>query len=149
MFLSKRFLGALLLSLSGLLCLLSNYGRFAGSGELSRGLQSWNFNAFGKKDGTGLVEPFMAVDYMDLHILMPECGIGLHRHRDNQEVFLMMEGRGYMVVGDWCKMPQRERAFEVRTLRAGHFALLKGGNLHALMNATDENIALFMFGGYD
>jgi mannose-6-phosphate isomerase-like protein (cupin superfamily) len=91
----------------------------------------------------------MAVDYMDLHVLKPECGIGLHRHRDNQEVFLMLEGRGFMVVGDWCKMPQRERAFEVRTLRAGHFAMLKGGNLHALMNATDENISLFMFGGYD
>ena len=48
-----------------------------------------------------------------------------------------------------CKMPQRERLFEVRTLRAGHFAMLKGGNLHGLMNATDEDIHLFMFGGYD
>ena len=91
----------------------------------------------------------MAVDYMDLHILKPDCGIGLHRHRDNQEVFLMMEGRAYMVVGDWCRMPARERSFEVRTLRAGHFAMLKGGNLHGLMNATDEDIHLFMFGGYD
>jgi Mannose-6-phosphate isomerase len=91
----------------------------------------------------------MAVDYMDLHILKPECGIGLHRHRDNQEVFLMLEGRAYMVIGDWCKMPQRERSFEVRSLRAGHFAMLKGGNLHGLMNATDEDIQLFMFGGYD
>jgi mannose-6-phosphate isomerase-like protein (cupin superfamily) len=129
--------------------LLSNYGRFAGSGELARTLSPWNFSAFGEKGGVRTLEPFMAVDYMDLHILKPECGIGLHRHRDNQEVFLMLEGRGYMVVGDWCKMPQRERALEVRTLRAGHFAMLKGGNLHALMNATDENIALFMFGGYD
>jgi len=39
--------------------------------------------------------------------------------------------------------------FEVRTLRLRHFALLKGGNLHGLMNATDENISLLMFGGYD
>ena len=46
----------------------------------------------------------------------------------------MMEGRGYMVVGDWCKMSQRERCFEVRTLRPGHFALLKGGNLHGLIS---------------
>jgi mannose-6-phosphate isomerase-like protein (cupin superfamily) len=129
--------------------LLSNYGRFKGSGELDRELPPWSFNAFGEKNAPRAVEPFMAVDYMDLHILKPECGIGLHRHRDNQEVFLMLEGRGFMVVGDWCKMPQRERALEVRTLRAGHFAMLKGGNLHALMNATDENIALFMFGGYD
>jgi hypothetical protein len=54
-----------------------------------------------------------------------------------------------MVIGDWCKMAQRERSFEVRSLRAGHFAMLRGGNLHGLMNATDEDIQLFMFGGYD
>jgi mannose-6-phosphate isomerase-like protein (cupin superfamily) len=129
--------------------LVSNYGRFAGSGELRRQLEPWNFNAFGSKNHNNATEPFMAVDYMDLHILKPECGIGLHRHRDNQEVFLMLEGRAYMVIGDWCKMPQRERSFEVRSLRAGHFAMLKGGNLHGLMNATDEDIQLFMFGGYD
>jgi hypothetical protein len=27
--------------------------------------------------------------------------------------------------------------------------MLKGGNLHALINPTDENHSLFMFGGYD
>jgi mannose-6-phosphate isomerase-like protein (cupin superfamily) len=129
--------------------LLSNYGRYAGSKTLGRQLEPWNFNAFGRKDHGNGFEPFMAVDYMDLHILKPECGIGLHRHRDNQEVFLMMEGRGYMVVGDWCQMPYRQRCLEVRTLRAGHFAMLKGGNLHGLVNATDEDISLFMFGGYD
>jgi hypothetical protein len=37
----------------------------------------------------------------------------------------------------------------VRTLRSGHFAMLKGGQLHGLMNATDVDIFLFMFGGYD
>jgi mannose-6-phosphate isomerase-like protein (cupin superfamily) len=129
--------------------LMSNYGRYAGSDELGRPLEPWNFNAFGRKDHGNGTEPFMAVDYMDLHILKPECGIGLHRHRDNQEIFLMMEGRAYMVVGDWCQMPYRQRCFEVRTLRAGHFAMLKGGNLHGLANATDEDISLFMFGGYD
>ncbi|WP_334980495.1 cupin domain-containing protein [Nostoc sp.] len=61
----------------------------------------------------------------------------------------VMDGQGFMVVGDWCKMPERERCFEIRTLQSGHFAMLKGGNLHALMNATDEQVSLFMFGGYD
>jgi len=37
----------------------------------------------------------------------------------------------------------------VRTLRSGHLAMLKGGNLHGLINSTDEDISLFMFGGYD
>lgn len=129
--------------------LMSNYGRYADRTELRRQLFPWNFNAFGSKNHGNGEEPFMAVDYMDLHILRPDCGIGLHRHRDNQEIFLMLEGRAFMVVGDWCQMPDRERSLEIRTLRSGHFALLKGGNLHGLMNATDEDIHLFMFGGYD
>jgi hypothetical protein len=129
--------------------LLSNYGRYAGDRELGRRVEPWSFDAFGTKAEGAREEPFMAVDYMDLHILRPRCGIGLHRHRDNQEAFLMMEGQGYMVVGDWCRMPERERCFEVRTLRAGHLALLKGGNLHGLMNPSDEDCSLFMFGGYD
>lgn len=86
---------------------------------------------------------------MDLHILNPNCGIGLHRHRDNQEAFLMMEGRAYMVVDDWAKMAGRERCFEVRMLRSGHLAMLKDGNLHGLFNLEDHDISLFMFGGYD
>lgn len=129
--------------------LLSNYGRYAGRNELGRDFDAWNFNAFGHKNHVAGRENFLAVDYMDLHILKPECGIGLHRHRDNQEVFLMMEGRAYMVVGDWTKRPWRERCFELRTLRAGHFAMLKGGQLHGLMNPGQDDLKLFMFGGYD
>lgn len=129
--------------------LLSNYGRYASSRELGRQLEQWNISAFSSKIHRNSRENFFAVDYMDLHVLKGNCGIGLHRHRDNQEVFLMMDGQGFMVVGDWCKMPNRERCFEIRTLRAGHMAMLKGGNLHGLMNATDEDISLFMFGGYD
>lgn len=129
--------------------LISNYGRFAGSSELRRTLETWNFDAFGNKAPGTRIEDFLAVDYMDLHVVRSECGIGLHRHRDNQEVFLMVDGRALMVVGDWCKIPDRERCLEVRTLRSGHMALLKGGNLHGLLNTTDERNLLFMFGGYD
>lgn len=130
--------------------LLSNYFGFRDSMELGRTLQPWNLNAFSQKVLSGQQrEEFMTVEYMDLHILKPECGIGLHRHRDNQEVFLMMAGRGMMVIGDWVKFDNRERCFEARVLTAGSMALLKGGNLHGLMNTTDEDCSLFMFGGYD
>lgn len=129
--------------------LFSNYGRYTGSGELSRRLEPWNFDAFGKKGHDGDIEQFMAVDYMDLHVLEPACGIGLHRHRDNQEVFLMLDGIGTMVVGDWADSGSRHRSFEVRTLTSGHLAMLRGGNLHGLMNPTDRRASLFMFGGYD
>ncbi|BCL39044.1 cupin domain-containing protein [Nostoc sp. MS1] len=129
--------------------LMSNYGGKSQKNELGRGLNAWNLSAFSTKFHGNGYEPFFAVDYMDLHLLKPGCGIGLHRHRDNQEMFLMMDGQGFMVIGDWCKMDQRERCFEIRTLHAGHFAMLKGGNLHALMNSTDQDISLFMCGGYD
>jgi hypothetical protein len=34
-------------------------------------------------------------------------------------------------------------------LKAGHFAMPKPGGLHGMMNATDTDIHLPMFGGYD
>lgn len=43
----------------------------------------------------------------------------------------------------------RERCFEVRMMGAGSFSRLKPGNLHELVNVTDEDISLLMFGGYD
>ncbi|WP_405827144.1 hypothetical protein [Streptomyces sp. NBC_00105] len=130
--------------------LFSNYGRFDGSGELRRVLEPYNLDAFGRKGhASGESEAFFAVDYMDLHVLDPACGIGLHRHRDNQEIFLMLEGDGLMVIGDWADSGTRTRSFEVRRLTAGHLAFLKGGNLHGLLNPADQRASLFMFGGYD
>lgn len=130
--------------------LFSNYWGYAGSGELARRLEPWNLDALGNKGHrSGDLEPFMAVDYMDLHALEAGCGIGLHRHRDNQEAFFMLDGEGTMIVGDWADSGTRHRCFEVRSLRAGHLAMLRGGNLHALMNPTDRRALLFMFGGYD
>lgn len=130
--------------------LFSSYFGYADSHELTRVLEPYNLDAFGHKGhASGDIEPFMAVDYMDLHVLDPACGIGLHRHRDNQEIFLMLDGDGIMVVGDWADSGSRARAFEVRRLPAGHLALLKGGNLHGLANPADQRASLFMFGGYD
>jgi mannose-6-phosphate isomerase-like protein (cupin superfamily) len=125
--------------------------------ELGRDLIAGNFDAqtwnFGEPGGPRVTESkrerFMAVDYMDLHILQPECGIGIHRHRDNQEAFFMLSGKGLMLVGDWAEFPHRERAFEMRTLKAGDIAICKTGQLHALYNVMDEECTLFMFGGYD
>jgi len=129
--------------------LLSNYFDHDRPQDLGRDLSSWNQNAFREKSASPRDEPFMAVEYMDLHILKPTCGIGIHRHRDNQEVFLMLKGRGLMIVGDWVKMDNRSRSFETRTLREGDLAICKTGQLHALLNTTDEDVQLFMFGGYD
>jgi mannose-6-phosphate isomerase-like protein (cupin superfamily) len=128
---------------------LSNYFVFRDSQELSRDVEPWMLDANGQNNPAPHRENFMAVDYMDLHVLKPECGIGIHRHRDNSEIFFLLSGTGIMVMGDWCGFPDRERSFEIRTMTAGSFSLLKPGNLHALFNVTDEDISLLMFGGYD
>lgn len=117
--------------------------------ELGRVLSPWNFDADHAKPSPKQREDFFAVDYMDLHILKPAAVIGLHRHRDNQEVFLLMEGRGLMAMGDWETIGDRQRAVELRTMRPGDLTLVKKGQFHALINILDENLLLFMFGGYD
>ena len=125
--------------------------------ELGREVNPWSFDAHawdgkrasGAKPAVTKEEGFLTVDYMDLHLLSPKCGIGIHRHRDNQEVFLLLKGSAVMVVGDWAETSDRERAFEVRMLEPGDLTICKTGQLHALYNQTDEQIQLFMFGGYD
>jgi mannose-6-phosphate isomerase-like protein (cupin superfamily) len=129
--------------------LLSNYFAFQDSNELGRDLLPWMFNANGVKSSTPGRERVLSVEYLDLHILKSTCGIGLHRHRDNQEVFFVTSGVGIMVFGDWCQFPNRQRCFEIRTMNTGSFTLVKPGQLHALFNVTDEDLSLLMFGGYD
>lgn len=129
--------------------LLSNYFGHKKRKEMGRSLEPWNLDAYGNKTNQERFENFMSVEYMDLHILKPSCGIGIHRHRDNQEIFFMMEGQGLMIVGDWNKHDDRERCFEVRTMSTGDLTLCKTGQLHALLNLTDMDCKLFMFGGYD
>lgn len=129
--------------------LMSNYFQFENSHELQRTIKPWMFNSNGQKGSQTGSENFLKVDYVDLHLLEANCAIGIHRHRDNQEIFFLLEGSGIMVMGDWCKLHSRERCFEVRTMEAGSYSLLKPGNLHAFINPSDEKLSLLMFGGYD
>ncbi len=131
--------------------LLSNYKPYTRFKELSRSLEPWMFDANRKKGNDQITkeENFVAVEYVDLHILKAECAIGIHRHRDNQEIFFLLNGKTIMVTGDWYQFADRERAFEIRTLLPGSFTLLKAGQLHSLINALDIDATLLMFGGYD
>jgi mannose-6-phosphate isomerase-like protein (cupin superfamily) len=129
--------------------LLSNYGRFAARPELGRTVEPWMTGADGLKPTAATPEGFFAVEYVDLHRLSGGSAIGLHRHRDNTEVFFVASGRGLVVVGDWCEHPDRARGLEVRPLTAGHLALLHGGQLHALVNLGPDDLTMLTFGGYD
>ena len=107
--------------------LLSNYGKYSGMNELGRQIEPWMIDAFGKKADGERYENFFSVDYMDLHILMNNCGIGLHRHRDNQEVFFMVDGQGLMVVGDWCKFPSASAVLRSELSAPGILPCSRGG----------------------
>jgi hypothetical protein len=128
--------------------LFTNYFGGLSLEELSHDVHSWQFDARGHKGGSGR-ESFFAVNYMNLNLVRPGGGIGLHRHRDSSEAFFAARGRGLMVTGDWCKYPDRDRALEVRQLREGHMTLIHGGQLHGLLNPTDEDLTLFTIGAYD
>jgi hypothetical protein len=52
----------------------------------------------------------MAIDYMDLHIL---CGIGIYRHRDNQEIFLLLSGVRIMVKATGISFPSASAALRL------------------------------------
>ncbi|HTI70262.1 MAG TPA: cupin domain-containing protein [Candidatus Limnocylindria bacterium] len=130
--------------------LMSNYFGNEALKELGREVEPWMFNAIHQKPSTTSTESFFTMDYIDFHILRPGCGIGLHRHRDNQEIFYLTQGRsGLMFVGDWCLLPNRDRCLEARYMSRDTFSLVKPGGFHGLLNNTEEDMCLLMFGGYD
>lgn len=56
----------------------------------------------------------------------------------------MAHGRRLLVVGDRCKISELECCSSSGRREA---RLLRAGNLHGPMNATDEDIFLMMFSG--
>ena len=115
-----------------------------------RHVEPWMFNANHQKPKPTTTESFFAMDCADFHILRPGCGIGLHRHRDNQEIFYITQGRsGFMFVGDGCLMPNRDRCMEVRDTGRDTFSLVQPGGFHGLLNNMEKHMSLLMFGGYD
>jgi mannose-6-phosphate isomerase-like protein (cupin superfamily) len=91
----------------------------------------------------------MRVERMDLVVAKKNCAIGLHRHRDNHEALLVLDGEGLVVTGDWRPLPARGRCFEARMLRPGHMVLLQPGQLFGFVNTNDGDTALFVFGAND
>jgi mannose-6-phosphate isomerase-like protein (cupin superfamily) len=128
--------------------LFSNYKEIP-QARLDREVSPWSFDAFGHKDAAIRHEGFMAVDYVDLLRVRPHASIGLHRHRDNQEIYVLLDGKALMVTGDWCAFPQRHRAIEARWVKSGDVVLIKPGQMHALQNVNDESASVLVFGGYD
>jgi mannose-6-phosphate isomerase-like protein (cupin superfamily) len=73
-----------------------------------------------------------AYNFLDFTILPAGADIGVHTHAaDNQEVYVVISGRGLMHLdGEW---------FEVQS---GHVIVNRAGGTHGLKNIGDEELRL-------
>jgi mannose-6-phosphate isomerase-like protein (cupin superfamily) len=75
--------------------------------------------------------PLSFINYAELE---PGASIGVHRHGENEEVYVVLSGSGVMTVNG-----------ERRAVRKGDVILNKPGWEHGLENASEEPLALLVF----
>ena len=64
----------------------------------------------------------------------PGASIGVHPHGENEEVYVVLSGRGSMTVND-----------ERQPVKTGDIILNKPGWRHGIENTSDEPLKLFVF----
>ncbi|WP_405014791.1 cupin domain-containing protein [Kitasatospora sp. NBC_01539] len=74
------------------------------------------------------------IAFIDLVVLPPHTSIGLHRHADDQETYVILTGRGRMTLD--------AEEFEVR---AGDVVTNRPYGEHALANHTEDDLQLLVF----
>jgi oxalate decarboxylase/phosphoglucose isomerase-like protein (cupin superfamily) len=72
-------------------------------------------------------------NFVDYAVIPPGASIGRHTHGDDEELYLILEGRGTMHV--------EGRDFPVR---AGHVVLNPRGGTHGLVNDSDAPLRVFV-----
>ncbi len=75
--------------------------------------------------------PLKFINYVELE---PGASIGVHRHGENEEVYVILSGRGMMAVNG-----------ETRGVKTGDVILNKPGWEHGLENTSQEPLAVFVF----
>jgi len=68
--------------------------------------------------------------------LPPGCAVTPHRHRQIEEIYYIVSGRGLMTVGD-----------ETREVGAGDAIYIPRGHRHTLENTGDDSIKLILVCG--
>ena len=74
-----------------------------------------------------------SINFVDYAVLPPGASIGRHRHGDNEEIYLVLEGQGRM-----------ELEGDVFTVEAGHVIVNKVQGTHGLKNVGDTELRLFV-----
>ncbi|QDU65646.1 cupin domain-containing protein [Engelhardtia mirabilis] len=73
------------------------------------------------------------IHFVDYAVLPPGSSIGLHRHGRDEELYLVLEGRGRMT-----------RDGESFAVRAGSVVVNRAGGEHGLVNDSDADLRLFV-----
>ncbi len=94
-----------------------------GSGALD-----WT-NVLGDKDTCGKHLNFLHDD-----ILQPGVSIGLHQHKDDEEYYYIISGKGMMILD--------EKEYEVK---AGDVTAVYPGGKHGLENNSSEDLRVIVF----
>ncbi|OGO33698.1 MAG: cupin [Chloroflexi bacterium RBG_16_56_8] len=90
--------------------------------------QGKNARVFDKPD---FDTPLKFINYVELE---PGASIGVHRHGDNEEVYVVLSGNGVMIVND-----------ERQAVKTGDIILNKPGWEHGIENTSLEHLAIFVF----
>jgi len=69
-------------------------------------------------------------------MLPPGCAVTPHHHRDIEEIYYLVSGRGLMTVGD-----------EIQEVNAGDAVYVPRGHRHTLQNTGTETIKLILVCG--
>ena len=75
--------------------------------------------------------PLKFINYVEME---PGSSIGIHRHGENEEVYVVLSGNGIMTVND-----------ERQAVKAGDIILNKPGWQHGLENNSGQTLKLFVF----
>ena len=73
-------------------------------------------------------------DFVDYAVIDPGGSIGIHRHEENEEIYLILEGTGRMTVNG--------EAFPVKT---GDVVLNRRHWSHGLENDSAEKLSIYVF----
>jgi quercetin dioxygenase-like cupin family protein len=78
------------------------------------------------------------IRFMNYTILPPGTSIGEHKHGDNEELYIILEGQGIMTVDG-----------ETRAVSAGDVIVNKPFGTHGLSNNSDEDLKILVMEVYN
>ena len=73
------------------------------------------------------------VDFIDRMVVPPGTKVGTHRHGNNEEIYILLAGRGRMTIEG-----------EAVTVKKGDMILNPAGGAHGLVNDSDTDIDLLV-----